>query len=194
MPLGTANLTRRGDLAVVVGGGGDDANFIDIDLQRIIVVYSCSIFTGTKVDEVVTALIKTYRITIFYDITANFNQIVVVICSGMIRFRDRNGVILHPDTMQLSIRFSRRKQIRFFRAARAVYVHRCAVKIFFVPPAILKVDILAFLIALFREQQRMRYLHTERMLLAVTDGYGEGLVSINRLGFSIHKVRNCGVL
>ena len=146
--------------------------------------------------EVVTALIKTYRIIIFYDVTANFNQIVVVVCSGMIHLRDRNGIILYPDTLQFSICFGLRKQLRFFRAARAVYGHRYAVisKISFVPPAILKVDILIFFIALLREHQRMRYLHTERMLLAVTDGYGEELVSINRLGFSIHKVRDCGVL
>ena len=194
--LGYGDCARGGDLAVLVGRCGNDTHFIDLDLQRIIISYGCNILTGAKVAEVVTALIKTYRIIIFYDVTANFNQIVVVVCSGMIHLRDRNGVILNPDTMQFSIRFGIRKQFWFFRATRAVYGHRYAVisKISFVPPAILKVDILVFFIALLREHQRMRYLHTERMLLAVTDGYGEELVSINRLGFSIHKVRDCGVL
>ena len=193
--LGYCNITRWGDLAVLVGGCGDDANFIDLDLQRIIISYGCNIFTGAKVDEVVTALIKAYRITIFYDVTANFNQIVVVVCSGMIHFRDRNGVILHPDTMQLFICFGLRKQLRFFRAARAVYGHRCAVisKISFVPPAILKVDILAFFIALLREQQRVRNLYAERMLLAVADGHGEGLVSIDIFGFSVYQIGDRGV-
>ena len=196
LALGYRNLTRRVDRAVGICGCGNDTNFIDLDLQRIIISYGCNIVTETKVDEVVTALIKTFRITTFYFVTANFNQIVVVVCSGMIYLRDRNGVILDPDTIQISIRFGIRKQFWFFRAAGAVYGHLCAVirKISFVPPAILKVDILVFFIALFREQQRMRYLHTERMPLAVTDGHGEGLVGIDHLGFPIHKVRDRGVL
>ena len=197
LALGYGDRARGGvDLAVLVGDCGNGANFIDLDLQRIVVFYGCNIFTETKVDEVVTALIKRFRFTIFYDVTANFNQIVVVVCSGMTRFLDRNGVILHPDTMQISIRFSLRKQIRFFRAAGPVYGHLCAVvsKISFVPPAILKVDILAFLIALFREQQRMRYLYTESMLLAVADGYGEGLAGIDIFGFSVYQIGNRGVL
>ena len=195
--LGYGDRARGGvDLAVLVGGCGDDTHFIDLDLQRIIISYGCNILTGAKVAEVVTALIKTYRIIIFYDVTANFNQIVVVVCSDMIHLCDRNGVILNPDTMQFSIRFGIRKQFWFFRATRAVYGHRYAVisKMSFVPPAILKVDILVFFIALLREQQRMRYLHTERMLLAVADGHGEGLVSIDNFVFSVYQIGDRGVL
>ena len=42
-------------------------------------------------------------------------------------------------------------------------------------------------------QQWVRNLYAERMLLAVTDGHGEGLVGIDIFGFSVYQIGDRGV-
>ena len=105
---------------------------------------------------------------------------------------NRNGIVLTVHIKNIHVARCGRESFRFFLASRAVQSILSVFERYFVKPVVLKVNVILVSALLFL-QQRMIDLNTDRVLLAVPDGYGEGLVGINRLGFSIHKVRDCGL-
>ena len=110
---------------------------------------------------------------------------VFCLCNG-------NGIVLTVHIKNIHVARCSRESFRFFLASRAVQRIWSVSERYFIKPVVLKVNVILVSAMLFL-QQRVIDQNTDRVLLFITDGYGEGLVGINRLGFPIHKVRDCGV-
>ena len=196
--LGYGDRARGGgDLAVLVGGCGNDTHFIDLDLQQ---MRSMRRIGVPSTDTVICTEIE-WRIGLFAIhnmITEHHYKIVVIIAligaafiSRVFRLCNGNGIMLAVHILNFHIARCGRKALLFFRASRAVQSVLSVPERYFVKPVVLKVNII-LVSALILLQQWMIDLNTDRVLLAVADGHGEGLVGIDQLGFPIHKVRDCG--
>ena len=196
--LGYCNITRWGDLAVLVGGCGDDANFIDLDLQQ---MRSMRRIGVPSTDTVICTEIE-WRIGLFAIhnmITEHHYKIVVIIAligaafiSRVFRLCNGNGIMLAVHILNFHIARCGRKALLFFRASRAVQSVLSVPERYFVKPVVLKVNII-LVSALILLQQWMIDLNTDRVLLAVTNGYGEGLVGIDIFGFSVYQIGDRGI-
>lgn len=134
-------------------------------------------------------------------ITEHHYKIVVIIAligaafiSRVFRLCNGNGIMLAVHIFNFHIACCGRKALLFFLASRAVKIVRSVSERYFVKPVVLKVNVILVSALLLFLQQRVIDLNTDRVFLAVADGYGEGLVGTDRLGFPIHKVRDRGVL
>ena len=170
--LGYCNITRWGDLAVLVGGCGDDANFIDLDLQQ---MRSMRRIGVPSTDTVICTEIE-WRIGLFAIhnmITEHHYKIVVIIAligaafiSRVFRLCNGNGIMLAVHILNFHIARCGRKALLFFRASRAVQSVLSVPERYFVKPVVLKVNII-LVSALILLQQWMIDLNTDRVLLAV---------------------------
>lgn len=132
-------------------------------------------------------------------ITEHHYKIVVIIAligaafiSRVFRLCNGNGIMLAVHILNFHIARCGRKALLFFRASRAVQSVLSVPERYFVKPVVLKVNII-LVSALILLQQWMIDLNTDRMLLAVADGHGEGLVSIDNFGFSVYQIGDRGV-
>ena len=197
--LGYGDRARGGgDLAVLVGGCGNDTHFIDLDLQQ---MRSMRRIGVPNTDTVICTEIE-WRIGLFAIhnmITEHHYKIVVIIAligaafiSRVFRLCNGNGIMLAVHILNFHIARCGRKALLFFRASRAVQSVLSVPERYFVKPVVLKVNII-LVSALILLQQWMIDLNTDRVLLAVTDGHGEGLVSIDIFGFSVYQIGDRGV-
>ena len=132
-------------------------------------------------------------------ITEHHYKIVVIIApigaafiSRVFRLCNGNGIMLAVHILNFHIARCGRKALLFFRASRAVQSVLSVPERYFVKPVVLKVNII-LVSALILLQQWMIDLNTDRVLLAVTDGYGEGLVGIDIFGFSVYQIGDRGI-
>ena len=197
--LGYGDRARGGvDLAVLVGGCGNDTHFIDLDLQQ---MRSMRRIGVPNTDTVICTEIE-WRIGLFAIhnmITEHHYKIVVIIAligaafiSRVFRLCNGNGIMLAVHILNFHIACCGRKALQFFHASRAVQSVLSVSERYFVKPVVLKVNVI-LVSALILLQQWMIDLNTDRVLLAVADGHGEGLVSINIFGFSVYQIGDRGV-
>ena len=196
--LGHGDCALGVDRTVLASRCGDNANFIDLDLQQMRSVRRIGV---PNTDTVICTEIE-WRIGLFAIhnmITEHHYKIVVIIAligaafiSRVFRLCNGNGIMLAVHILNFHIARCGRKALLFFRASRAVQSVLSVPERYFVKPVVLKVNII-LVSALILLQQWMIDLNTDRMLLAVADGHGEGLVSIDNFGFSVYQIGDRGV-